>query len=402
MGIAHPTTTTYKQGNWWALPTLRLIGAGLSSIWFSGHIWAKPALTGYTVGEEKMIPEKLKQTDECLIKLLRDRMSILAESGFTSLEEQLASVAPLLASVGVPESVWANVIMSCSAALSAEPSSENHVRPRRITVIGGRGRMGKFFTQELSAVGHYVSVLGNEDWEYADKLLGEAELVLVSVPIERTVDVIKRAAKYLAPNTALADITSIKTQPVQAMLEHHVGPVMGLHPMFGPSIKSFSEQKVVVCPGRQDESFQWLLDFIESKGGELIVSTPQEHDWMMVLIQATRHFSRFSLGVFLAAEKVDIDRSLSMSSPTYRQEIDIVNRLFAQSPHLCVDIMLATEERCHAIQRLANTYSRLAQLVAKKDRATLIQEFEAAQSLFREKSIFSLKESDYAIAALSN
>jgi len=102
-------------------------------------------------------------------------------------------------------------------------------------------------------------------------------MVLVSVPIERTVDIIKRAAEHLAPTTALV-ITSIKTQPVQAMLEHHAGPVMGLHPMFGPSIKSFSGQKIVVCPGRNDDSFQWLLDFMKSKGGELIVCTPQEHD----------------------------------------------------------------------------------------------------------------------------
>lgn len=343
-----------------------------------------------------MLPEKLKQTDECLVRLLRDRISILADSELPSLEEQFSSVAPLLAELDVPESVWANVVMGCFAALNAEASSSvvNNVKPRQITIIGGSGRMGKFFTEQLSKAGHNVSVLGHHDWEYADKLLGQAELVLVSVPIERTVDVIKRAAKYLAPTVALADITSIKAQPVQAMLEHHAGPVMGLHPMFGPSIKSFSEQKIVVCPGRLDESFQWLLDFMASSGGELIVCTPEEHDWMMVLIQATRHFSRFSLGSFLAAEKVDIDRSLLMSSPSYRQEIDIVNRLFAQSAYLCVDIMLATEERCQAIERLANTYSRLAHLVAKKDRTALIQEFETTQSFFGDKSI-RLSSDDY-------
>lgn len=331
-----------------------------------------------------MIPEKLKQTDQCLIELLRDRMSILAESGLSNLEEQLDSVAPLLAQLGVPESVWANVVMSCFTALTTESSTVDNVEPRRITVIGGHGRMGRFFAEQLSNAGHNVRILGNQDWEYADELLGQAELVLVSVPIERTVDIIERAAEHLAPTTALVDITSIKTQPVQAMLEHHSGPVMGLHPMFGPSIKSFSGQKIVVCPGRNDDSFQWLLDFMKSKGGELIVCTPQEHDWMMVIIQATRHFSRFSLGVFLATERIDIDRSLSMSSPTYRLEIDIVNRLFAQSPHLCVDIMLATEERCEAIGRLASTYSRLAELVAQKDRATLIQEFATTQSFLGE------------------
>jgi prephenate dehydrogenase len=107
----------------------------------------------------------------------------------------------------------------------------------------------------------------------------------------------------------------------------------------------------------------------------------------MVMIQATRHFSRLSFGVFLALENIDIDRTLSMSSPSYRLEIDLIERLFAQSPHLCADIMLATEERCQAIERLANTYSRLAQLVARKDRDALIQEFAATQKFLEERTL---------------
>lgn len=50
-----------------------------------------------------MIPKKLKLTDERLIELLRDRLTILAESGLPTFEEQILSVAPLLAQFGVSE-----------------------------------------------------------------------------------------------------------------------------------------------------------------------------------------------------------------------------------------------------------------------------------------------------------
>lgn len=253
---------------------------------------------------------------------------------------------------------------------------------KKITIIGGNGRMGKIFTQKFLAFGHEVSVLGNNDWDNARKLLGEAELVLLSVPIQYTEEVIKRAAQFLTANTALADITSIKTQPVEAMLKYHRGPVMGLHPMFGPSITSFFGQKVVVCLGRDDYVFQWLLEFFMAEGSELIFCTPEEHDRMMVNIQATQHFSRFCLGNFLMQEGIDINRSLSMCSPSYRQEIEIVNRLFSQSPHLCVEIMLATEERRKAICFLAETYQRLAQLVIEQDKEKLVKEFENTQEFF--------------------
>ena len=272
---------------------------------------------------------------------------------------------------------------------------------RKVTVIGGRGMMGRFFTQQVSAVGHNVSILEHEHWDYADKLLAGADLVLVCVPIECTLDVIQNAVKYLAPTTALADITSIKTPIVQAMLKLHKGPVMSLHPMFGPGVQSFLSQNVVICPGRKEEAFQWFLDFIKSEGGKLIVCTPEEHDQMMIAIQAIRHFSTFSLGVFLAEEKIDIGRSLDFSSPPYRLELCMVSRLFAQSASLVIDIMLATEERREAIERLANTYNRLAQLVVHKDRDALIREFEAARNVFGEEISYGLEESADAINVLS-
>lgn len=335
-----------------------------------------------------MTLDRLRQNDQSLIALLSDRLSLLRALELPSLEAQIANVAPLLAEAGIPESVWAGVVHSCHTTLIPE-SVTNHVKPRQITIIGGRGRMGKFFKEQFSAVGHNVRVLEQDDWEYADQLLNQAELVLISVPIKYTVDVIQRAAKYLASTTALCDITSIKTQPTQAMLEYHPGPVMGLHPMFGPNIKSFLGQKVVVCPGRNENSFQWLLDFIKSQGVEVIACTPEEHDRMMVFVQATQHFLRFSLGVFLAQTRIELDRSLSMSTPNYRKEIDILKSLFSQNPNLCVDIMLATEERCQAISSLANTYSRLARLVARKDRTALIQEFENTQGFFKEEKHYS-------------
>ncbi|MEO1186964.1 MAG: chorismate mutase, partial [Cyanobacteria bacterium J06636_27] len=81
--------------------------------------------------------------------------------------------------------------------------------------------------------------------------------------------------------------------------------------------------------------------------------------------------------------------------------IDILKRLFAQSSHLCADIMLATEERCEAIVSLAETYSRLAKLASQKDRAALVKEFETTQKFFNQAFAASEKQNqqveDYLI-----
>ena len=262
----------------------------------------------------------------------------------------------------------------CSSASSLESLS------RRITVVGGGGLMGRFFVQRFLEDGHHVNVLERNNWSQAQQLLDGADLVLVCVPIECTQTVICDIAPYLSPHTALADITSIKAPIVQTMLEQHPGPVMGLHPMFGPKISSFQSQTTVVCPGRNDEAFQWLLELIRNDGGKLTVCTPEEHDQMMLTIQSIRHFVTFSLGIFLSNEDIDLQRSLELSSPSYRELLDMVNRLFSQSAELVADIMLFNQERRDMIAKLAETYSRLAKIAVDNDREMLLQEFRSAQS----------------------
>ena len=347
-----------------------------------------------------VMSERLLQIDENLIQLLGERISILATSEIPSLQEQRSRVQSLLRQAGVPEAAWNQLVIHCMAALASAPS-QCQTEPRRITLVGGRGAMGCFFNERLSATGHQVSILEYEDWHRAEVLLKDADLVLLCVPLKNVLAVIRQVTTYLSPSTVLADISSTKTVILRTMVDSHTGPVVGLHPMFGPGVDSLLGQKVVVCPGQQPAAFQWVLDWIESDGGQLITCTPEEHDRMMVVVQAIRFFSNFSLSAFLAEEGVDIDRSLEFASPLYRTEINTISRLVAQDAALYIDILLASDDRCEAIERLVNTYSRLATLLAERNRAALIAEFETAREVFRTDLARALKESNHTINSLS-
>ncbi len=352
-----------------------------------------------------MLKEKLEQIDQALIELLSQRIAVLAQPDAKtvapSLDEQLTNVMPVLTQAGVPEFLWQSLVTGCTAALANASLPLAPSRSRRVTIIGGGGLMGDFFRQWLSASGHEVNVLERDDWDRADQLLVGVDMVLVCVPLNKMLEVIRKAAKYLDVTTALVDVASIKTPVTQAMLENHQGPVLGLHPMFGAGIKSFLSQNVAVCPGRKYEAFQWFLDLIECEGGRTVICTAEEHDQMMTAIQAIRHFATFSLGVFLATEEIDISRSLEVASPAYRIELGMITRLFSQHAPLYVDIMLAIEERRDAIARLAKTYNRLAQLVVQQDRSALIREFEAVQDIFVQQTACAPEESTHLINALS-
>ena len=251
--------------------------------------------------------------------------------------------------------------------------------PKQVTIVGGRGRMGRWFANFLALAGHRVNIFDSDDWGQAEKLVADVDLVLVCVPIDCTIETVQKLSKYLSPQTALADITSIKAPIVEAMLEYHDGAVMGLHPMFGPSIESFSSQKIVICPGRQEKAFTWFLELMQNDGARLIFATPEEHDRLMTTVQAIRNFNTFCFGALLAKESIAIERSLDFASPMYSQQVAMVQRLFCQSAPLIVDIMLATPERSATISKMSDVFCHLAQLVKQGDRQALLDEFEAVR-----------------------
>lgn len=130
---------------------------------------------------------------------------------------------------------------------------------KKIIVIGGNGKMGKLFCKQFLLSGYQVHILEEGD-SYSDpELFAGADLVLITVPLAKTIEIINHLPK-LPDNCILADLTSTKVAPLDAMLKSHGGPVVGLHPMFGSRVKTLVKQLVIQCDGRHPDQYCWLID----------------------------------------------------------------------------------------------------------------------------------------------
>ncbi|HEY9041433.1 MAG TPA: bifunctional chorismate mutase/prephenate dehydrogenase [Rheinheimera sp.] len=262
----------------------------------------------------------------------------------------------------------------------------------KVVIIGGAGALGARFVSLFQRSGYQVVVLEQHDWHQAEQLCADAALVLMAVPITLTEQLIHQLP-VLPAQCVLADITSIKAQPLSAMLARHNGPVVGLHPMFGPDITNLVKQVVVVCHGRGESEYQWLLKQLNVWGAELAVKHAAEHDSAMQLIQAMRHFSSLVYGVHLADENADLNELLQLSSPIYRLELAMVGRLFAQNAELYADIMLSSCEVAALLERYQQRFTQLLALLKAKDKAGLMAQFGKGQHYFGELAGQFLQES---------
>ncbi len=252
----------------------------------------------------------------------------------------------------------------------------------KIVVVGGAGALGKIFVNMFNKSGYAVEILEQNDWPKAQSILENANLVLVAVPIKLTTDVIVKLGALIPPNCVLADVTSTKQSPLNAMLKSHTGPVVGLHPMFGPDVQSLVKQVVVVCEGRHPDAYQWLIEQMRVWGAVLHHSEAQDHDNAMAFIQVMRHFSSFVYGAHLSGEDPNLEQLVAFSSPIYRLELEMVGRLFAQDPELYAGIIFSNKESLGLLKRFRDRFDDALQLLENDNKGEFVKQFFAIGKWF--------------------
>jgi chorismate mutase/prephenate dehydrogenase len=293
------------------------------------------------------------------------------------------------------------VILRQSRTKQTHQMERKGVKPNaRILIIGGAGQMGRFFVSLFQKSGYEVRVIGEGDWNNAKNLCKGIDLCLISVPIEKTEDIIQQTAPFLDPKTILADLTSIKAGPLKKMLTSHPGPVTGLHPLFGPTAGSLDKQIIVITPGRDSDHCQWLVEQLTLWGAVIVESSAGEHDEIMEIVQALRHFATFSFGQFLYEKHARIERTLEFSSPIYRLELGMVGRLFAQDSGLYSEIIFATKERRRLLKDYIASMSDHLEMLEANDKPLFNKKFNQIAQWFGPFSEQAMRESTFLIDKL--
>jgi prephenate dehydrogenase len=267
----------------------------------------------------------------------------------------------------------------------------------KILIIGGTGETGRWFARFYKNHGCDVVVWGinmRKDIarelgvQFADDLEGEiksSDIVMISVPINKTEKIISEIAPKMSPGSLLMDITSIKKGPVEAMIKYAPQDVeiLGTHPMFGPSIPDIRGQIVIFTPveGRCSRWLRVIRDLYQDNGAHIEIMDAAQHDRMMAVIQGLTHFAYISIGTVFRELEFEVANSRRFMSPTYDIMLDFVGRILAQNPYLYAMIQMNPE-----VAEVHRTYisqcKQLAEMVKKKDVEGFVDLMKKAASHF--------------------
>ena len=299
------------------------------------------------------------------------------------------------------ESVWRQLMLMSrerQAALRAEVPLD--VEPKTIAIVGGEGGMGRSIQTLFSDLGHEVLSADLETELRPAEAAATADVVLISVPIRETRAVIEQIGPLVRKDALLMDVTSIKTDPMAAMLSSTEASVVGTHPMFGPGVNTYQGQRVVLCPGRGDAWLDWARQMFAARGLVISEATPAEHDSMMAIVQVLHHFKTQVLGMALSRTGTPLEETLRFTSPAYLLEAYVTGRHFAQSPDLYGPIEMLNPDSKQVIDTFRKAAADLAEILAAGDQQTFDQVFEDVRAFFGDFTDEALEQSGFLIDRL--
>ncbi|WP_408999278.1 prephenate dehydrogenase/arogenate dehydrogenase family protein [Syntrophus buswellii] len=255
-----------------------------------------------------------------------------------------------------------------------------------IGIIGGKGDMGRWFEKFFKSLGYSVLIAGRNEGTILAEMGERCSVVIVSVPVGVTTEVIEQIGPLMAKDALLMDITSLKAEPVKDMLRCAECDVIGCHPLFGPEVPSLEGYSFVICPARSGSGrwLAWLRTLLKDNGARIVETSPEEHDRFMSIIQGLNHFNTMTFGLAMNAMETDIETLKPYMTPIFEEKIRIIKEVFSHNARMYSEILTRNPYLPAILDSYEQTMKELKNLIEKRDARTLQKRLETAGSRFPE------------------
>lgn len=268
----------------------------------------------------------------------------------------------------------------------------------RVAVIGGSGKMGRWFARFLLQEGNEVTITGRNKGKLreAQQQLGveattdnvsavkNAQAVLISVPIENFDTVVKQIGPYTHPEQAIIDITSIKASPVEMMHKHiKSGLVLGSHPVFGPGAKDITSRSFILTPTNDEEEAlaQKVKQYLETRGARVTLMSPEEHDEIMAVILGLAHF----IAIVSADTLLSFNRLQQMGAIggiTFKLLLTLTESVISEEPEFYASLQMNLPKLAEIEKTFQERVKPWVDLVETKDKQEFARRMKTLKDRF--------------------
>lgn len=307
------------------------------------------------------------------------------------LDAARVQAATLGISAGLAESLLSLLIRSSLANQEqARVRAEGQGSGQPALVIGGAGKMGRWFSEFLQSQGYEVTVADPAPprpgfptvarWEDTGDSYA---ITVVSAPIAAT-GAILRALTARARTGLIFDLASLKS-PFIADLKAACRAglrVTSVHPMFGPDTELLSGRHVLFLEAGCEAATREAAQLFAPTMAAQMVMDIDEHDRLIACVLGLSHAINIAFFTALVESGETVPRLAEISSTTFDAQLHIAARVAEENPNMYFAIQAQNPFGLAALEALNKAVGRIADLVRQGDEAGFVHLMEQGRQYF--------------------
>lgn len=331
--------------------------------------------------------ERIRALDEELLRLAARRLELARRIGRLKLEqgapvrdyeaerEVLTRFDRLCAELGL-DPTMGKAIARAVIGGAVRAQEELHERTfegtrQRITVVGGRGRMGSWLAHYLHSRGHRVTIYdtagrltGFRNARTLETALRDAEVIVLAVPLHLAGRVY-RSVRRLRPAGIVVDIFSLKSpalEEIEAALDDGLA-VTSCHPLFGPDVYLLSDRALLLCPCGHASADAAVEALFTGTSLELVTVPVAAHDRVMGIVLGLGHAINIVFTEALVRSGMTSEELDRAATTTYLEQAATAAEVARENARLYYDIQHLNEhspEVYELLERALDAFRRAA------------------------------------------
>ncbi len=301
---------------------------------------------------------RIRNLDAALLGLIAERMELAREIG----QEKLAAGIPLrdfevekrvlaradaaAADLGLAPELARAVMRSLVDEACRVQEHDRHAAysgaAETILVVGGRGRMGRWFARFFDSQGHRVRLYdrapGDAEFASAASLeegLDGASLALLSVPLEGVAEALA-AVVATGYRGTVCDVASLKGHLARDFERARAAGarVTSIHPMFGPGARTLADRVICLCDCGVPEATDHVAGLFRETAVTLVPLSLERHDEIAAYVLGLSHLINLLFARALASSGLSFAEMAAVGSTTFQAQLATTATVAAESPEL--------------------------------------------------------------------
>ncbi len=254
---------------------------------------------------------------------------------------------------------------------------------RQALVIGGAGKMGRWFVDFFMSQGFATTVADvtiedgpgrHRNWTDAGV---DYDVIVVAAPLAVSGRILAQLA-VLKPRGLVFDIGSLKSPLIDGLEELRAAGcrVTSLHPMFGPDTRLLSGRHLIFCDAGDAQATADAKELFAATMVEQLDMGLDDHDRLIAYVLGLSHALNIAFFTALAESGEAAPKLAKMSSTTFDSQLLVSAAVAQDNPHLYFEIQNLNKFGLGPLDALCDAARRIRETVADGDEQAFVELME--------------------------